>query len=255
MNKIVILAAGKGTRMDSDLPKVLVPLYDRPMISYLMESIKKAHVDDAPILVVSPDNEEIIKESVSNYPSLFAIQEEQLGTGHALNCARSLIENKYEHVIVFYGDHPFVQSETIQRLVFGHEHSISPIAMMTTKLKDFEDDRKSFIAWGRIIRENNIITNIIEYKDATEEERQITEVNPGFYCFKSSWLWENIDKLQNNNKQKEYYLTDLIKIATEQGFAIHDIPVDSWETIGINSKEELAMAEKVFEEKMSEKFD
>lgn len=250
MNKIIILAAGKGTRMDSELPKVLVPLHGRAMITYLMDSIKNSGVDDKPIIVMSPDNQAQISKALKGYSFEVVLQEEQLGTGHALSCAQERLRKDYDHVIVFYGDHPFVQPTTINRLIDSHEHTQYPIAMMTTCLDSFDGWQKTFKAWGRIIRDKDHITNIVEFKDATEAQKEIKEVNPGFYCFKSDWLWDNISKLQNNNNQKEYYLTDLIHIATQQGFSIHDIPVESWETIGVNSKEELRLAEALFQDKL-----
>lgn len=251
MNKIVVLAAGKGTRMKSELPKVLVELNGCPMIKYLMGSIKKSGIDENPIIIVSPDNKEIIKQTLKDYRFDTCIQETQLGTGHALSCVESSILNKnYEHIIVFYGDHPFVQSQTIKFLVNSHNHINTPIAMMTTIVEDFKEWRKACFSWGRIVRDELGIKNIIESKDATQEQLQIKEINPGFYCFKADWLWENIKNLKNNNKQKEYYLTDLIFLATKQGYKIHDIPVDTWETIGINSLEELALAEELFKSRI-----
>jgi bifunctional UDP-N-acetylglucosamine pyrophosphorylase/glucosamine-1-phosphate N-acetyltransferase len=240
MTKIVILAAGKGKRMKDELPKVLVPLKGKPMIEYLIQSIINSGVDSRPVIVVSPDNKDLIKEELKNYNCKYAVQDKQLGTGHALLCAKDVISEAAENIIVFYGDHPFVKSETIKKLAEIHEGDIT---MMTTKVEDFQGWRKNFYSWGRIIRENNEIQSIVEFKDAGVKEREVKEVNPGFYCFNKDWLFSNIEKLENNNAQKEYYLTDLIKIASEQNIKINSMLIDAREAIGINSREELEIAE------------
>lgn len=240
MNKIVILAAGKGKRMKDELPKVLVPLKDRPMIEYLIKSIFDSGVDNSPVIVVSPDNKELIKNALKNYDCKYVVQDKQLGTGHALACAKDLISERGENIVVLYGDHPFIKPETIKELIEAHTGEIT---IMTTEIEDFNDWRKSYYSWGRIIREGDKIKAIKEFKDASEEEKKIKELNPAFYCFNSLWLWENIKKLENNNAQEEYYLTDLIKIASEQNIEINSIKIDFNEAIGVNSKEELGIAE------------
>ncbi len=242
MTKIVVLAAGKGVRMKSDLPKVLAPLKGRPMIEYLIRSISDSEVDREPIIIVSFENKNLIKPALKRYNCQYAIQDEQLGTGHALACAKDLMSGTAENVVVFYGDHPFVKSETIKKLAEVHD---GVITMMTVKLKDFNDWRKNFYSWGRVLREGDKIKEIMEFKDANDQEKEIKEVNPGFYCFDKNWLFKNIEKLKNDNNQKEYYLTDLIKIASEQNILINSMLIDSREAIGINSKEELEAAEKL----------
>jgi bifunctional UDP-N-acetylglucosamine pyrophosphorylase/glucosamine-1-phosphate N-acetyltransferase len=236
------LAAGKGTRMDDSLPKVLVPVKGRPMIEYLIQSIADSGVCKDPTIIVSPGNKDLIKEALKRYGCRYAIQNEQLGTGHALACAKGFVGEEAKNIIVFYGDHPFVKPQTIKKLAEAHKGSIT---MMTTELEDFNGWRKNFYNWGRIIRDGNKIKEIIEFKDANREEKEIKEVNPGFYCFNSEWLWENIKRLENKNAQKEYYLTDLIKIAFKQGLKIDSLPINPKEAIGINSKEELEIAEKL----------
>lgn len=241
VNKIVILAAGKGVRMNSDLPKVLMPLAGRPIIEYLLHSITEAKVDGRPIIVVSPDNKEIMAETLDKYNCDYAMQEEPLGTGHALACARGLFGPEVKNVISFYGDHPFVRAETVKKLADSHQ---GVITMVTVKVDDFNDYRKNFYHWGRIVRDKNgEVKKIVEFKDATEEEKNIKEVNPGFYCFDKNWVCDNIDKLKNNNKQKEYYLTDLIGLAFGQNHKINTITIDPRQAVGINSPKELVIAE------------
>lgn len=243
MTKIVVLAAGKGARMKSKLPKVLAPLKGRPMIEGLIQSIFYSGADKDPIIIVSPENKKLIKSALKKYSCRYAIQDEQLGTGHALACAKDLlIGDTAKNIVVFYGDHPFVKPETIKKLAEARETAVS---IMTVKLEDFNGWRNNFYHWGRVLRGNNKIKGIKEFKDANNKEKEIKEVNPGFYCFDKNWLFKNIEKLRNNNNQKEYYLTDLIKIAVKQGAAISSMPIDPREAIGVNSKEELDVAERL----------
>ncbi len=228
--------------MKSELPKVLAPLKGRPMIEYLIMSILDSGVDRNPIIIVSPENKGLIRPALKKYNCRYAIQDEQLGTGRALACAKELIGGMAEDVVVFYGDHPFVKPGTIKKLV---EARNGVITMMTVKLEDFNGWRKNFYNWGRVVREGDKIKEIMEFKDADDKEKEIKEVNPGFYRFNKKWLFNNIEKLKNNNAQKEYYLTDLIKIATKQNVEINSMPIDSREAIGVNSKEELEAAEKL----------
>ncbi|MEI7620488.1 MAG: NTP transferase domain-containing protein [Candidatus Falkowbacteria bacterium] len=247
MNKVIILAAGKGTRMESELPKVLVPLQGRPMIEYLIESVLKSQISAKPILVVSPSNQEIIKESLQKYDLDYIVQEEQLGTGHAISCAKELLlDSGIKNLVVFYGDHPFIQSETMEKLIVSH---YDPITMMTTQVNNFEGWHKNFIRWGRIVRNNGEIKEIVEFKDASPKQQEIKEVNPALFCFDNNWLWQNIEQLKNENNQKEYYLTDLIKIATSQKIRINSLEIDPQEAVGINSQEELAVAEELLNKK------
>ncbi|MFH1233351.1 MAG: NTP transferase domain-containing protein [Patescibacteria group bacterium] len=240
MKKIVILAAGKGSRMNSNLPKALMPINGKPMIEYLIKVIKKSGIDDEPIIVVSPDNEESIKKALAKYKCKYAIQKEQLGTGNALLCAKKAIGKNVNYVLCFYGDHPFFKPATIKRI--AHSHS-GAITMMTTGVKDFIGWRKNFYHWGRVLRNYGNIKEIVEFKDADEKIKKIREVNPAIYCFATKWLWQNIKKLNNNNAQNEYHLTDLIKFAFKQGLNIGSFPIDAEEAIGVNSKEELKVAE------------
>ncbi|HOZ53186.1 MAG TPA: NTP transferase domain-containing protein [bacterium] len=239
MNKIIILAAGKGTRMKSDLPKTLFPINGKPMIKYLLDSVFSSQIDDSPIVVVSPGNREIIQESIDEYPVNFAIQPEPLGTGHAVLSAKDLIPDEASNVLILYGDQPFISQKSIVKILENHD---SEVSMMTVKLSDFDEWRKNFFHWGRIIRENNQIREIVEFKDADDNIKEIKEVNPAVFCFNKEWLLKNIENLKNNNNQKEYYLTDLIKMAFEQNIKIKPLFIDAREAIGVNSPEELDIA-------------
>lgn len=242
MNKIIILAAGKGVRMQLDLPKVLVPLNGQPMIKYLIESVQEAAIDPKPIIIVSPANQELIKEALKDYDLEYVVQEKQLGTGHAVSCAQGEINDNIENIIILNGDHPFIKAETISNLSKIHSGILT---MLTVKLDDFNDWRKSFYHWGRIVRQDGQIKAIVEFKDASEEVKKMHEVNPAVYCFNSRWLWQNINKLKNKNAQKEFYLTDLVNIVFQEGEVVNSLAIDAKEAIGINSKEELEIAEKL----------
>lgn len=246
MTRIVILAAGKGTRMNSELPKVLVPLNGRPMIKYLLEAVFASGVDNKPIVVASPDNKEIIKKELASYNLDYAIQDKQLGTGHAVACAQSSLEQdgfKPDKVIILYGDHPAIKAESIKKF---SQSNTGAVTIMPTKLQNYDDWRHNFYHWGRIIRrQDGQIEGIVEFKDASEEIKKITEVNPGFMCFNYDWLFKNIHELKNNNSQGEYYLTDMVKIAFSEGLFIETIGIEAHEAMGVNSLEELKIAERL----------
>ena len=241
MTRIVILAAGKGTRMDSELPKVLVPLKGRSMIKYLMDSILATGIDTRPIMVVSPDNKDLISQELREYQIDYVIQDRQLGTGHAVSCAREKIGADVKNVLVLYGDHPFFKSDSIK---YCSAACPKALLMLTTKLPDFADWRHNFYHWGRIVRDElGEIIKITEFKDASDEERKITEVNPAVMCFNKDWLLNNLDSLNNDNKSQEYYLTDLVNIAFAAGLPIESFSIEAHEAMGVNSLDELHIAE------------
>ena len=240
-NKVVILAAGKGTRMGSDLPKVLVEIKGKPMIEHLISSVIESGLDKQPIIVVSPSNKEIISETLKNYSLKYVVQEEQLGTGHAVSVTKDSIPEDVDNVFVFNGDHPFISSKSMVNLASNHKNKV---AMMVVELEDFFDWRSVFNSWGRIIKDGDRIKEIIEFKDASDEVKEVLSVNPAIYCFNKDWLFENIAALKNNNNQKEYYLTDLIKIAFDQGSDINYCLIEAQEGLGINSFVDLDNAKK-----------
>lgn len=235
----VILAAGKGTRMSqgeaAPKPKVMFELAGKPIIDWSVKLIRDAGIEEV-VLVVG-----YMKELIEDYfgdKVLYAVQAEQLGTGHAAAQAKDVLKGKSESVIVFYGDCPLYKPETVKRLTEMFEAECSAIAMLTV----VSDDPTGC---GRVFRdEKGDVTDIIEHKDCTPEQLQNKEWNPGFYIFDSKWLWENIEKLSSNNAQKEYYLTDMIKLAKDQGKRIVAMPVsEESEALGINTPEQLAEAE------------
>lgn len=238
--KILILAAGKGKRMESELPKVLAKVGGKTMIGHLIESIKKVS-DEKPIAIVGYKME-IVKKELGD-SCLYVEQKEQLGTGHAISCAEKDCGDT-EHIVVLSGDQPFISDSTIRNLIERHLRSDAIITLATTRVPDFEDWKNGFRAFGRILRKDGNVIGIREYKDANETEKEIKEVNAGSYVFDAKWLWKNLKKIKNENAQREYYLTDLIKIATDEKVRIKSIEIDAREALGANSKEELAILEK-----------
>lgn len=242
--KIVVLAAGKGTRMKSELPKVLAPLKGKPMISWLLQSIKESGIDPRPTIVVGY-KKEMVMESLGDAYN-YAIQEDMLGTGHAVQASEKVLKDAADHVLVLNGDNPYISPTTIKTITDKHLASGYKVTTATVTVPDFTNERHALGTYGRIIRdETHNIIGVVENKDATEEQRKITEVNPGTYIFEAKWLWENLRNIKSENAQKEYYLTDLIKIAADQKEPIESISMEPHEALAANSKEELAILEKV----------
>ncbi len=238
--RVIILGAGKGKRMKSELPKVLTPLLGRPLISYVAEAVIRSGVDPEPIIVVGY-KADLVKD-VLGPEYIYAHQSEQLGTGHAVMCAKDAIAD-VDRVIVVYGDMPFITPETILRLKEASTQDNAVLAMAFTRVDDFNDWRSSLFDFGRILRDDKgVIRGIVELKDATDAERAIMELNPSFFCFEKDWLLANLENLKNNNAQQEYYLTDLVRIAIDGGDTITSIEINPLETIGINSPEQLELA-------------
>ena len=241
--KIIILAAGKGVRMGGDLPKVLAQVKGKSMIKHLLESIEKSGIDEAPVIVVGYKKDMVIKELGDKYH--YINQENQLGTGHAVSLAKDYLKDTAKHIMVLYGDHPFISAQTIKNINEKHLKSRKKITITTVKLPDFKDWRINFVNFSRIIRDaSGKIIKDIQYKDANDKEIKITEVNPCYFCFNGEWLWGKIKTLKTDNAQKEYYLTDLIKIAIEDGLKIESIEIEPREALGANTKAELDILEK-----------
>lgn len=243
--RVVILAAGKGTRMkNNDLPKALTPFRGKPMISNLLDTIARSGIDEKPVVVVGFQAEKI--RAVLGDRVLYVEQTTQRGTGDAVRCAQELLEPTADVVVVLYSDHPLVHASTLKKLRFLHEREGRVVTMMTTTVQDFEDWRRPFYDFGRILRNaGDEVVGIVEKKDATPSQLSIRELNPALFCFDAKWLWEYLPKIQNQNAQGEYYLTDLIHMAIQGGFRIASMNIDPLESIGVNTPEHLALAESV----------
>ncbi len=240
--KIVILAAGKGTRMKSADPKALAPLRGKHIIEHLLKSVLDSGIDPRPTIVVGYEREQIMQELGDKYE--YVVQEEQLGTAHALLAAQSTL--KYvEHIVVLYADQPFIKSETIKKITDKHLKSGAKITFATTIVPNFENSYKAFWNFARIIRDGGKLLRIQEFKDMTDEQKSIKEVNAGCYIFEAKWLWDNLKKIGNKNAEQEYYITDLLPIAYSNGVLVETVQIDPEEAMGANSKEELEILERL----------
>lgn len=238
---IVVLAAGKGKRMQSDTLKVMNELNGRPLIDYVVQVAENLDLAEKPIVVVRAGN-----PAVQNFlgdRAQYVEQEEQLGTGHAVGTAENILKDKVDHVVVLYGDMPFVTADSIKKLIDKHLEKNNELTLITVVVPDFNEWRANLYDYGRVVRGvDGHIVGIVEKKDAAPEQLEIKEVNTSFFCFKSDWLWENLQKLKNENAQGEYYLTDLVKLAFESGAKLSAVSVGSREALGINTKEHLEIA-------------
>lgn len=230
MKNAIILAAGKGTRMRSQKNKVMHTLIDRPILQYVVEACKEAGADRI-VLITGYE-----ADSVHNaFPALeYAVQEPQLGTGHAVMQAK-MLEGIPGQTLVINGDGPCIQPETLKKLFEAGEDA------SLTLLSAILPDGKSY---GRIIREENgDLSAIVEAKDCTDAQKAVREVNAGIYCFDNQDLFEGLKQLTTDNAQHEYYLTDLVEILKKQGKKVQAIPADDYEEVqGINDPAELAHA-------------
>ena len=236
---VVILAAGEGKRMKSELPKVMNQLKGKPLIGYVVSTVENAGLGK-PVIVVGYKQKMI--QDYLGPRAAYIIQEKQLGTGHAVVCAEDKLHDA-DNVVVLYGDMPFISESSIKKLIGQQKKEGAAIVLATVTVKSFEGVGKYFYDFGRIIRnDKNEIIKDVEIKDATAKELEVNEVNSGFYCFDAKWLWENLKNLKTNNAQGELYLTDLINMAFEQKKKIGSITIDAKEAVGINTQEQLGMA-------------
>ena len=245
----VILAAGEGKRMKSALPKVLIPLQNKPVIQYLLDSVRASGISEKPCLVVGK-NAGIVKKTLG--PSYeYVFQRKRLGTGHALKMCRPFLEKRFDAVLTLYGDTPFVSAETLRHIQNTHEKSGAVITMTTFTPPDFKGWRDAFYHFGRVTRNaKGYLEAIIEYKDCTEEQKKIRELSLGYFVFEADWLWKNINKLSNKNNQKEYFLVELVHHAVAQNKKIETVSsVDSRKALGINTPEQLKVAERFLSKK------
>ena len=239
----VLLAAGQGTRMKSDLPKVLHPLLGRPMVLYGLEAARQVSTE-TPLLVIGHEAESIKK--TLGETTQFALQEQQLGTGHAVMQAESLLKDQTDYVLVTYADMPLLRVETLQRLVEAQKANKGPMSVLTV----IAEDPRGF---GRIVRNpDGTVAAIVEEVAATEAQRNIKELNVGAYCFSAGWLWYALHQIPLSAKG-EYYLTDTIALAAKENVPVQAIILeDKIETIGVNTRVHLAEAEAAMRRRINE---
>ncbi len=242
---VAILAAGQGTRMKSDLNKVLHPVCGMPMVLWSVAQAEALGAD--PIVLVVGNGAEEVREVVGER-ARYAVQAERLGTGHALLQARPLLQGRTETVLSLYGDMPTLRPETVARLLALHQESRSAITMLTVR----SDDPMGF---GRVVRDaQGRVQAIVEEAAATPEILALTELNCGVYCFDAAWLWERLPQVTPTPPKNEYYLTDMVALAIEDGLGVEALCIeDVDEVLGINTRVHLAQAEAVLRRRVNER--
>ena len=238
--KAVILAAGKGTRMKSDLPKVVHTIDGKCLVDYVIEAAQGAGAGE--ICLVVGYKHEIVQEKIAHKDEVaFVLQEEQLGTGHAVRCAKGFLGDTGETLILF-GDTPLITAETLRRLLAYHRAQKNAVTVLSAMIDDPA-------GYGRIIRDaEGRFVKSVEHKDATDEELKSHEINSGMYLFDTKELCEALDKITPDNAQGEYYLPDTLTIIRDRGLKVDAFALESPEDIeGVNDKEQLAAAEKIIQ--------
>ena len=239
---VVILAAGKGTRMYSDLPKVLHPVAGKPMVKHVIDTAKQLNARQ--INLIYGHGADLLKEKLADEPVNWVFQAEQLGTGHAMQQAAPFFADD-ENIVMLYGDAPLIQQSTLERLIAQKPEN--GIALLTVKL-----DNPT--GYGRIIRENGSVVAIVEQKDASAKQLKIQEVNTGVMVASGASFKKWLGNLNNNNAQGEYYITDVIAMANEDGFQVQAVQADEFmEVEGANNRLQLAALERFYQKKQAEK--
>ncbi len=233
---VVILAAGMGKRMQSDLPKVLHPLAGKPLLSHVIDTART--LNPSRVCVVYGHGGDMVPSRLAADDLRFVLQAPQLGTGHAVMQAADALDDAVP-TLVLYGDVPLTAAQTLQTLV--EKAGKEKLAVLTVDLEDPT-------GYGRIVRSENRIVRIVEQKDASPTELAVREVNTGILVAPTRALKSWLGKLSNNNAQKEYYLTDVIAMAVQDGIAVESAqPAQAWETLGVNSKVQLAELERIYQ--------
>ena len=237
---VIILAAGKGTRMQSPLPKVLIPILGKPTLEYVLDIAEKLHPSRT--LVVLGYQADRIREKFSKRDFEFVLQEEQLGTGHAAYQTEKVLINFEGNVLVLCGDMPLIKAETLARLLHHHKKKAAKCTVLTLKTRVNND-------FGRIIRDDKgLISKIVEFQDASKKEKNVDEFNSGVYCFDKELFFKALPSIGDNNLQKEHYLTDTIEYFVKSGYRVASIQTENTEEIiGINSPDDLKRVEDLLE--------
>jgi len=232
---VVILAAGQGTRMKSTLAKVLHPVGGKPMVMRAIETAQRLS-QRLPVLVIGHESDAV--RATVGERAQFVLQAEQRGTGHAVMQAADALRDQRGMVVVFYADMPLLRAETLQGLIQMKTRNAGPLSLLTVTAADPR-------GFGRIVRDTDgHVTAIVEEADCTPEQRLIRELNPGVYAFRADWLWQNLSKLTPKGRKHEFYLTDMVQIAVEQGGTVAGLESDDPnEMIGVNTRVHLSDAE------------
>ena len=240
--KVVILAAGQGTRMKSKLPKVLHKIMDKTLLQYVIDAAKEAGAGE--ICVVVGHKGELVEQSIKEDVKI-VVQEEQLGTGHAVMQAKDFIGHNGQ-VVILFGDTPLITGDTIKKLCEYHNKNNNAVTVLSTIIDNP-------YGYGRIIRnEQEKFIKSVEHKDATEEEKNIKEVNSGMYVFNACELYDSLGLLTNNNAQKEYYLPDTLEIIMNKGLTVDAMVIDDYtEILGVNSRVQLSTALDIIQQRIN----
>jgi len=239
----IILAAGEGKRMKSNTPKVLHKVCGKEMINHVIDNIRKSGVEE--VSVVIGKGADKVRKGTESRNIFYSVQEEQLGTGHAVMCAEEFLKGKKGSVAIFVGDGPLITEETVTKLTKYHEEQKCSATILTSIMSDP-------LKYGRIIRNSQgEVEKIVEFKDCNEEEVKVNEINSGMYCFDIDTLLNTLGKLNNNNNQGEYYLTDVIEILKNEGKKVGAIAVDVEEITAVNSKAELSVANDIMRSRIN----
>jgi UDP-N-acetylglucosamine diphosphorylase/glucosamine-1-phosphate N-acetyltransferase len=238
---VIILAAGKGTRMQSSLAKVLIPLAGRPLLQYVLDL--SSQLKPARTIVVVGHQADQVKEAFADRGVEFVVQSEQLGTGHAAQQAKSILQNFEGRLLVLCGDMPLIKLNTLEQMLEEHKYNGAKCTVLTLKDNECHD-------FGRIIRDaDGTIVKIVEFKDASETEKNVDEFNSGVYCFDNRLLFKVLGHIGTDNAQKEYYLTDTIQCLAKNDYPIQSfVKKDANEILGINSPDDLSRAERLLAE-------
>lgn len=238
----IVLAAGKGTRMKSQKPKVVHDVLYKPMINHVVDELKLMGVDET-IVVVGHEAQQVeaIVDDVA-----FVYQREQLGTGHAVLQAKELLKEKEGITLVLNGDAPLIRKETLQGLIAFHMNNHNHATVMSA-------DCDVSTHYGRIVKDKEQVIGIVEYKDLQDNQMDITEMNTGEYCFDNQALFEALDEVTNNNAQNEYYLTDVISIMNTKGLKVAAYKIDDFNEVGgINDRQALAEATQILRDRINQ---
>lgn len=240
----LILAAGQGKRIKSELPKVLHKVCGKEMVNHVIDNMRSANIEDVNVIVGK--GSDLVKKGTESRKVSYSLQKEQLGTGDAVKSAKEFLNNKDGVVLVFTGDAPLTKIETINELLKSHIDNKNAATLLSASIEDPT-------GYGRIIRDGNEVLKIVEHKDCNEEELKVKEMNAGMYCFDIKKLLSSLDELSNNNIQGEYYLTDVIGILKAKGEKVGALVTDYEDTIGVNSRAQLAEAEGILRNRINQK--
>ena len=237
----IVLAAGKGTRMCSELPKVLHPVFGKPVLGYVLDVLSGAGIKK-PYVVIGYKAEEV-RDFLKPLGAVPVLQREQKGTGHAVMMAKAPLKNAQGSVLIWPGDMPLVKPETLRKFLEAHQKSRAHVSVLSC-------EQENPFGYGRIVREEGRFAAIREELDATPEERAVREVNTGVYLFDKKVLFQALEKIGQDNRKGEYYLTDTIEILRREGYCVEAFSIASAEEgQGINSQKDLAMVTKKINER------